>query len=414
MDKTIYIYLSTLVVLYGLYRINSNEHFSDNTTIYIKSKYNIQEPDLDKIKQFDLAKEQIIKAQNLEMMIKNNQLKSQLDEAKEKENMLQLQLEQERIKQELEKQELIRQELEKQELEKQELVKQELVKQELVKQELVKLELEKQELEKEELAKQELVKQELVKLEKLAKQEKLEKLQKQEKLEKLSSDKSLTKIYYEKFNQIKEKIYEYMSPSITKYFNTAKTCGFVYLLYDDSSIPSVVTQKSNVYIPALSQGQMYLSKDKSQLILHYADKLGFTGINIPLNESSILITNGFSKYQIGLKEFNTNLDKTGYFSVMVNLSRIPEDFFNATTTYILCDCDSLPKDNIIIENQLWNSFLIFIGLIVLAILIINYKYVYEIIINFYFSNKSGNDGSKIDGGKHIFYVGGYDYRDYSD
>jgi hypothetical protein len=72
MDKTIYIYLAIFVVLYGLYRLNFNEHFSDNTTVYIKSKYNLQESDpkldLDKIRQFDLAKEQIIKAQIIKII----------------------------------------------------------------------------------------------------------------------------------------------------------------------------------------------------------------------------------------------------------------------------------------------------------------------------------------------------------
>jgi len=407
MDKIIYVYLITFVVIYGLYRINSNEHFSDNTTVYFKSKYNIQEPDLNKIKQFDLVKEQILNAQNNEMIIKNNQLKSQLDEAKEKEYILQLELEENRLK--LEDQEKINQEFEKlqnQEFEKlQEQKFRKLLEQKQTNQEFEKLQEQKQinqELEK--LQEQKEINQELIKDEK--------------------SNNNLVNSYYEKFNQIRERIYEYMSPSISPsistyiktYFNTAKTCGFIYSLYDNSNNKSNISSsilESKENMPSLSQGQMYISNNKSYLILHYADKLGFTGINIPLNESSILITNGFSKYQLGLSEFNSNLDKLGYFSVKINLSGIPDDFFNTSSSYILCDCDSLAKNNILIENQLWNSFLIFIAVIILTVLIINYKYVYGLIIYFY-SNKSDNDDSKIDGGKRIFYVGGYDYRDYSD
>jgi hypothetical protein len=63
------------------------------------------------------------------------------------------------------------------------------------------------------------------------------------------------------------------------------------------------------------------------------------------------------------------------------------------------------------ENQLWNSLLIFIGLVIFALLIINYKAVIEF-YKYYFSKAEFDN--KIEGGNHIFYVGGYDYRDYSD
>jgi hypothetical protein len=60
MDKIIYTYLTIFVIIYGLFRLNSNEHFTDNTTIYVKSKYNIPDPELinekrKQIKQFELA-----------------------------------------------------------------------------------------------------------------------------------------------------------------------------------------------------------------------------------------------------------------------------------------------------------------------------------------------------------------------
>ena len=118
MDKTIYTYLAIFVVLYGLYRLNSNEHFSDNTTVYIKSKYNLEEDSKqikeakkrqeeeeekerkfiedkmkamekkkfeikqNQIRQYELGKEQIIKAQNYEMILKNNHLEAKLEETK--------------------------------------------------------------------------------------------------------------------------------------------------------------------------------------------------------------------------------------------------------------------------------------------------------------------------------------------
>jgi hypothetical protein len=230
--------------------------------------------------------------------------------------------------------------------------------------------------------------------------------QKRKEKEKIEQDKrsrsefinKITEIkpYIERFNQIKEKIYEYMGPSVS-IFNNAKTCGFSYDLVNETS--------------TLSQGQMYMNSNKTQLTIHYADKTGYTGINIPLSGTTLFMKDGVSRYQIGISEFNS--DSKGEFKVTIRLSGIPDKFFNGSTTYILNECDdSNISHNIIMENQLWNSFLVFLGLVILALLVINYKTVIEL-YNSFFPNKADID-NKIEGGKHIFYVGGYDYRDYSD
>ena len=197
---------------------------------------------------------------------------------------------------------------------------------------------------------------------------------------------------------------------ITSLFHTAKTCGFAYSLY----LPSETNVNSN-YVPPLNNGQFFISNNNSTLIIHYADRTGATGINLPLSKSTLLITDGVSKYQISVSNLNTQLDMTSYFTATIDISGIPKGFFNHVSTYILSECgvDSY-TESLIMENNLWTSFLVFLGLIALALLIINYKYVYDIIIYVIYPPNAGNANKKHEGGKHIFYVGGYDYRDYSD
>ena len=350
MDKIIYTYLTIFVIIYGLFRLNSNEHFTDNTTIYVKSKYNIPDPELinekrKQIKQFELAQKQILNAQNNEKLI-NQQIKELEIESNKK----------------------------------------------LINQQIKELEI--------------------VPNEKNIINQWNEKY-----------IKNPTSKIYEKFSQIKTKIYEYMTPSITyfnspnTFFNTAKTCGFIYNLYQPSN--NTTTDKSNTLvksevIPPLSKGQMYITNNNSQLILHYADKSGVTGINIPLVGSTLMITDGISKYQIDISNFNSNLDLTGYFTVNINLSGIPATFFNPNTSYILFECgDNNNFDLREMESQLGKSLIVFILLITIAVLVINYEAVLGA-IKYLYSSKSANGDSKIEGGKNIFYVGGYDYRDYSD
>jgi len=209
------------------------------------------------------------------------------------------------------------------------------------------------------------------------------------------------KTYTERFNQIKETISEYMSaitPSVSLLFNKAKTCGFSYKLIGQD-------------VTSLLPGQMSMTSDKSKLLLHYADITNVTGLNISLGGSVIIITDGVSKYQIGISKFNSNVNNTGYFSVDIDISSIPDSFFNNSVTYILFECDpSASEKSIILENQLWNSLLVFLGLVIFSLLVINYQVVLS-----GFNTLFGSSGkSTTSGGKNIFYVGGYDYRDYSD
>ncbi len=484
-----YIYLAIFVVLYGLYRINFTEHFTDNTTVYIKTT----EDKLKQVRQYELGKEQILKAQQKEMEIKRRMLEAQIDEEK----LRNIQIEQQLMKRKEEtdeylknKQKLIEEQLKNKEediirkneelnkiedkfkLEERYKLIEAMKLQQAQIEENNRLEIEKKleidkiideykRQEKQKIEEQLRKNEELKKIEdklKLEEQNKLleakklqqaeieennrletekklgidkkieeykrlekekieeykrlekEKIEEQNRIEKYEIEQNrrsrsefLNKIteikpYVEKFNQIKQKIYEYMGPSVS-IFNNAKTCGFSYDLVDGSS--------------PLSQGQMFMNSNKTELTLHYADKTGYTGVNIPLSKSTIFIKDGVSKYQIGVNKFNSSPNLKGEFNIEISLSGIPDKFFNRFTTYIINECDDNDlSNNVIMENQLWNSFLVFVALIIIALLIINYKTIIEL-FNYYYSNKADSD-NKIKGGNHIFYVGGYDYRDYSE
>jgi hypothetical protein len=337
MEKNIYLYLGIFIVLYGIYRLNSHEKL-DNVTVYIKSKYNLEDENNEKefielkekeekitqikirenqIKQFENAKTNITNAQNQEMLIKQKQLEAQLEEIKKEKGYI--------------------------------------------------------------YNLQDTFKRTL----------------------NFGNSSYPTKTYTERFNQIKATINEYMSvitPSVSSLFNKAKTCGFSYKLIGNNATN-------------LLPGQMSMSEDKSKLTLHYADVTNLTGINIPLSGDNIIITDGVSKYQIGINKFNSNVNNTGYFSLDIDISSIPDSFFNNSVTYILFECDrNVSETSIILENQLMNSLYVFIGLVVFSILVINY----QVLISGLGSLMGSNQKSIARGGKNIFYVGGYDYRDYSD
>ena len=70
--------------------------------------------------------------------------------------------------------------------------------------------------------------------------------------------------------------------------------------------------------------------------------------------------------------------------------------------------------NTILDNQLYFSCFIFIGFMIIVFIVVNYKLVLS-----WISSKKPVDKSEPltvvhEGGKNIFYVGGYDYMDYSD
>lgn len=448
MDKTIYIYLAILVVLYGIYRLNTNEHFSENTTVYVKSKYNLDrvtQQELDElkkieikknqIKQFDEAKEQIVKAQNREIQFKQNIVNAQLEESKSREEELEIQLKLAQMDKYEKDMQIANSEHEilrlsqlayEQKLREEQLVEEQKLREEQYEQEQ---QNQIQKMREDE----EFQESQKIQLEEIRENEKLQEIQiqkarqQEEELKRYNSQKkdyihklndkivtninTTSKTYTEQFKQITNKVYEYMSgmntPSsiLPKIFNTAKTCGFSYKLVTGSTAP------------VLTQGQMYISEDKTTLLLHYADLAGLTGINIPLSGSSLLITDGIKKYYIGISNFNSNVNNTGIFSLKVNLSGIPDGFFNSISTFILFECDDNEIPGFIMENQLWNSLLVFLGLVLLTLIVIHYKTVLDILIylkNSMFGSSAQSGNKNIEGGQNIFYIGGYDYRDYSD
>jgi hypothetical protein len=552
MDKNIYLYLLGFVIIYIIFRLNSPEHFDQEpmnneepVTIYIKSKYNI-ENDLkeiklkqqeekmkefkikeDQIRQLELAKNKIADAKNQELSLKKVQEEARLKEleyerrvkhveevkskaikAEQAEKAQRLKIEQEhheRILREIEEEERILKrrnlEIEKEQQERNLIAKKEEREKEKEEKErnlITKLEeeernliIKKQEEERNLIAKQQeeernliekeeqIIKEknirEKVKREEEEKnilQEKIENRFKQEKIDNKSNNEDgflkntydTTKLYAEK---IQQKIYEFMGTPST-IFNTAKTCGFSYNLYQNTSVsvttsttPTTPTTKTPIPAsalptapakatsepispeqqaamdaliagfsapeefkgsstidsnPPLQKGQMYITNDHSKLIIHYADKLGVMGINIPLSGNTLIITDGVSRYQISINNFNSNFNSSGLFSVNISLSGIPTTFFNSSATYILFECVN-PNEDELLQSNITTSFYVFLGLVVFSLLIINYKQVYEWIIiikNYIFPPKMEDHSNKIQGGKNIFYVGGYDYRDYSD
>lgn len=437
MDKTIYIYLAILIVLYGIYRLNTNEHFSENTTVYVKSKYNLDrvtQQELDElkkieikknqIKQFEEAKEQIVKAQNREIQFKQNIVNAQLEESKSREEELEIQLRLAQMDKYEKDMQIANSEHEILRLS-QLAYEQKLREEQLIEEQ--KLRDEQHEQEQQIRESQEIQLEEIRENEKLQETQIQKTIQQEEELKRYNSQKkdyihklnnkivtninTTSKTYTEQFKQITNKVYEYMSgmntPSsiLPKIFNTAKTCGFSYKLVTGSTAP------------VLTQGQMYISEDKTTLLLHYADLAGLTGINIPLSGSSLLITDGIKKYYIGINNFNSNVNNTGIFSLKVSLSGIPDGFLNSISTYILFECDDNEIPGFIMENQLWNSLLVFLGLVLLTLIVIHYKIVLDVLIylkNSIFGSSAQSGNKNIEGGQNIFYIGGYDYRDYSD
>jgi len=186
-----------------------------------------------------------------------------------------------------------------------------------------------------------------------------------------------------------------------EYFNNkAQTCGFTY------TIPVSTGSQSN-----LISGQMVYSNN--QLELAYADINSYIGINLVLNNTSVIIQNltTNSTYLMGINNLST--DNNGNYVVTLNAPGLPDDFFTSGNNYIISPCS--PDNNfinLIIDHQIYYIGILFIIFILFIIIIINYKYitsfVYKLIV------KEKDIPGSHEGGKQLFYVGGYDYRDYSD
>jgi len=198
--------------------------------------------------------------------------------------------------------------------------------------------------------------------------------------------------YVEKFNQVKEKVYEYMTA-----YNTAKLCDFKYSLTNSTT---------------LIKGQMNLTHNV--LKLFYADLSGNVGININLASHGLMIGDGSNVYYLTISKFDSTSDPNGYLSVNVDISGVPSTFLNNTSVYTLYPCSNQhDTTNLALDSQLYFSCIIFVIFILIVGIVVNYK----VVLNMIWPKTKNTTESLIpihEGGKQQFYIGGYDYMDYSD
>ena len=165
----------------------------------------------------------------------------------------------------------------------------------------------------------------------------------------------------------------------------------------------------------------YDSKNK-KLTISYIDGISNTGINLALNNSTIIIQNTKTppvSYLMGISKLEV-LSNDNYI-VNIEAPGLPDDFFTSEQKYIVNPCSVDNNDNfynLLIDNKVIFTFIMFIIFIVFILLVTNYKLVlsfFTFIYNYIKKPKETTiDASKYEGGKQIFYIGGYDYRDYSD
>ena len=164
-------------------------------------------------------------------------------------------------------------------------------------------------------------------------------------------------------------------------------------------------------------GKIYLSGNV--LIINPTDYNKMDGISSKLsNTSSITITNGETLITYSISNYSIDADKN------INVTVNPVPSFNSNTIYTLYPCSNDSNDSskltgnlyydIIVENNINNSFYVFIILTLIILIIINYKFIYNLLSGFFSSSKSDKvNKDEYSGGKK-YYIGGYDYRDYSE
>jgi hypothetical protein len=227
----------------------------------------------------------------------------------------------------------------------------------------------------------------------------------------------LNETYDNSYNFYKKLVKKY-----NEYFGTI-TCNYIYTLY----IGSPPINNTNIY-----PGEMYLDTS-NKLTLNRNDLNNMNGILSQLSTvSNIVLTSDNITKTININNFNIINQNT----VSINLENIPKDFFVSQKTYIIYPClsdnsnspsnsHSISSGNLtassivefspqkfIVDNNINNSFLYFFYFIIFLVIYMNWEYFYRIISNMFSSSKV-KEINPSTGGK-IYYIGGYDYRDYSD
>ena len=216
-------------------------------------------------------------------------------------------------------------------------------------------------------------------------------------------------------------------------------CNFLYKVSLPTPSSSVVVYPlSNILLqktttPSAPTPRGFLSltqidKTKSYFLKFSVDDLnGNNGlIEILKNGNNLVIDNSVTLYSLPTSNYEIDSSNT-YINIIVNLAQIPDvnSYFSINTTFTLFPCNyniekSPSVDNsqsdlnalnqIIINENIYKTFLIFVAFIVIVMLIINIGPIYNYLSNI----KSPLKSPSISTGGNYYYLGGYDYRDYSE
>jgi hypothetical protein len=262
---------------------------------------------------------------------------------------------------------------------------------------------------------------------------------------KSNSTTEINKSLIDTYLDYNKKVYEYVSRkkipdrirnnmlntkpiTVIEYYNKAKNgikqlftlnkCGYIYNFYEnDTNIP----------------GSMYLTN--SGIVFNNKDKNNKEGLSDVINENlTLVISDGETTYQLTKKEIHMD-PLTSIITVYIDPKTFKAEF-KTNTTYVLYPCSTLEHiDNTptssnkevknplggdnsihqsIVDSNVNISFLIYLGLLMLILLVYNWKFVYNTISNLFSKSKKSETESTDSEIKNIYYVGGYDYKDYSE
>jgi len=174
--------------------------------------------------------------------------------------------------------------------------------------------------------------------------------------------------------------------------------------------------------PSSNNGNIYLNTNV--LIINPTDYNKIDGISTKLsNNKSIIITDGERTETHNVSNYKIDDNK----DINVTLNPIPS--FKPNVIYTLYPCTSEANKSsesketntspdiytdIILENNINISFTIFIISIIVVLIIINWKFVYNLLSRLFSSSKSDKVNKDVYSGGKKYYIGGYDYRDYSE
>lgn len=256
-----------------------------------------------------------------------------------------------------------------------------------------------------------------------------------------NTDKSLIDIYLD-YNK---KVYEYIigesipnrkkniltnskQITITEFFKkvssrynelfTLSKCGYLYNYYESASSVS-----GSMYLT--DSGVAFTNLDKN-------DKDGL--INTIDNNVTLVISDGDITLQLIKNDIHMD-PLTNIITVSLDVNAI-KDNFSTNKNYILYPCSTLEHNSnapqiektsdpnsskgenyiqqTIVDHRVNMTFYIYLGFLVLVIIIYNWKFLCNMILNL-FSNKKNNVSETSDTEiNNIYYVGGYDYKDYSE